>query len=149
MKTIQKSVLLWYSAEQMYALVTDIERYPLFLPWCDQARILETTEHGVVAEIGIVLGGVRQTFVTRNRHQMDREVAMTLEKGPFSQLDGAWTFQPVGDASVRACRVGLGLSYGFSSRSLAAVVGPVFDRIAATLVDAFVKRAEQVYGATP
>jgi ribosome-associated toxin RatA of RatAB toxin-antitoxin module len=92
------------------------------------------------------MAGLNQVFVTRNTHIENREVHMKLIKGPFSNLDGTWTFEPVGDNSQRACKVTLSLEYGFSSATLAAVVGPVFDKIAATLVDAFVKRAEQVYG---
>jgi ribosome-associated toxin RatA of RatAB toxin-antitoxin module len=71
---------------------------------------------------------------------------MSLVKGPFSNLSGMWRFTPVGDGSQRACKVELDLQYGFSSKTLAALVGPVFDKIAASLVDAFVKRAETVYG---
>jgi ribosome-associated toxin RatA of RatAB toxin-antitoxin module len=70
---------------------------------------------------------------------------MRLVDGPFSNLDGTWRFVPVGEGQ-RACRVELDLTYSFKSATLAAVVGPVFDRIAGSLVDAFVKRAEQVYG---
>ena len=71
---------------------------------------------------------------------------MKLVKGPFSNLEGTWQFLPVGDGTQRACRVELVLSYGFSNKALGALVGPVFDKIAGSLVDAFVKRAEQVYG---
>ena len=75
---------------------------------------------------------------------------MNLVKGPFSNLHGEWTFNPVGGGgapgSVTACRVELKLNYGFSNFALAAVVGPVFEKIATSMVDAFVKRAEQVYG---
>lgn len=146
MKTVQKSVLLWYSAEQMFDLVTQVEQYPQFLPWCDRASVLERHEDGMTAEVGIAFAGIHQSFVTRNTHVAGRQVGMRLVKGPFSQLQGDWTFAPVGDGSQKACRVELLLRYGFSSRALAAVVGPVFDRIAGSLVDAFVKRAEQVYG---
>jgi ribosome-associated toxin RatA of RatAB toxin-antitoxin module len=73
---------------------------------------------------------------------------MQLVKGPFSKLDGLWRFSPVGDGSQRACKVELSLNYGFSNALLAGLVGPVFDRIAASLVDAFVQRADQVYGST-
>jgi ribosome-associated toxin RatA of RatAB toxin-antitoxin module len=145
MKTVQKSVLIWYSAEEMFALVTDIARYPEFLPWCDHARVMEVAEGGVCAELGMSLGGLRQTFVTRNTHVPGRLVQMALVKGPFSQLHGDWRFLPVGDPQTRACRVELELTYAFDSPALAALVGPVFDRIAGSLVDAFVKRAEQVY----
>lgn len=146
MKTVHKSVLIWFSAEEMFALVTEVARYPEFLPWCDQARVLAADEQGMKAEIGIALGGIRQTFTTRNDHTPGREVAMALVDGPFSRLDGRWTFAPVGDAGQRACKVALDLRYSFKNAALAALVGPVFDKIAASLVDAFVKRAEQVYG---
>ncbi len=146
MKTVNKSVLIWYSPEEMFTLVTDVARYPEFLPWCDQARVLTQDEHGMTAEVGIALGGIKKSFVTRNTHEAGRRVRMELVEGPFSQLDGDWQFHPVGDGTQRACKVELALRYGFDSRTLAALVGPVFDRIAATLVDAFVKRAEQVYG---
>ncbi len=146
MKNVHKSVLIWYSPEEMFHLVTQVDRYPEFLPWCDHARVLEHESEGVVAEIGISVGGIRQSFVTRNLHEAGRRVQMQLVRGPFSRLHGDWHFAPVGDGAQRAARVSLQLDYGFSSAPLAAVVGPVFDRIAGTLVDAFVKRAEQVYG---
>lgn len=146
MKTVHRSVLIWYSAEEMFKLVTDVAEYPKFLPWCDRASVLEQDEHGMRAEIGISFGGIRQSFTTRNEHVPGRKVAMRLVDGPFSNLDGQWTFSPVGDPGQRACKVELDLSYGFRNAALAAVVGPVFDRIAGSLVDAFVKRAEQVYG---
>ena len=146
MKTVQKSVLIWYSPEEMFALVTGVEHYPQFLPWCDRSAVLEQTEDGMTAEVGIALGGIRQTFVTRNTHEAGRRVQMHLVKGPFSRLDGDWHFHPVGDGQQRACKVELLLNYGFDSAALAALVGPVFDRIAGSMVDAFVKRAEQVYG---
>ncbi|WP_313073945.1 type II toxin-antitoxin system RatA family toxin [Melaminivora sp.] len=146
MKTVNKSVLIWYSPGEMFALVTDVARYPQFLPWCDHARVLEQREHGMTAEVGIAFGGIKKSFVTRNTHEEGRRVVLELVEGPFSQLQGDWQFHPVGDSTQRACKVELTLSYGFDSRALALVVGPVFDRIAATLVDAFIKRAEQVYG---
>lgn len=146
MKTVEKSVLIWYSPEEMYALVTDVAAYPRFLPWCDHADVKAQDETGMTAEIGIAFAGVRQSFVTRNLHKPAREVAMQLVDGPFSRLDGRWQFLPLADASQRACRVALHLQYGFGNPALARVVGPVFDRIASSLVDAFVRRAEQVYG---
>lgn len=147
MKTVHKSVLIWYSPQEMYALVTDVGQYSAFLPWCDHATVLETHADGMTAEIGISMGGLRQTFTTRNTHTPTNRVDMHLVKGPFSRLDGQWNFLPVGDGTQRACKVELQLQYGFSSNTLAMLVGPVFDKIAATLVDAFVKRAQQVYAA--
>ncbi len=147
MKTIHKSVLLWHSAHEMFALVTDVQHYPDFLPWCNSAEVLSQTDEGMVARLGLSIGGLRQSFTTRNTHVPDSEVHLALVDGPFSQLEGSWKFLPLGDGSQRACKVEFTLRYGFSSAALAAVVGPVFDRIAGSLVDAFVKRADQVHGA--
>jgi ribosome-associated toxin RatA of RatAB toxin-antitoxin module len=108
--------------------------------------VLEADVGGMTAEIGISFGGIRQVFVTRNDHVEGREVGMRLVRGPFSNLDGTWTFTPIADGTERACRVQLRLQYGFGNRTLAALVGPVFDKIARDLVDAFVRRAQQVYG---
>lgn len=146
MKTVHKSVLIWYSPAEMYALVTAVDQYPQFLPWCDHALVLEHFEDGMKAEVGIAFSGIRQRFVTRNVHVEDRSVGMQLVEGPFSKLDGQWNFHPLGDGSQRACKVELSLNYGFSNATLGKLVGPVFDRIAATMVEAFVKRAQQVYG---
>lgn len=147
MKTIHKSVLLWHSAHEMFALVTDIAHYPQFLPWCDQGEVLDQDGRGMTARVGMAISGLKQSFTTRNTHVDDREVHMELVDGPFSQLDGLWRFTPLGDGSQRACKVEFTLRYGFANAALAAIVGPVFDRIAGNLVDAFVKRADQVYGA--
>jgi len=146
MKTVHKSVLIWYSPQEMFALVTDVPRYPEFLPWCDRSAVLVEDADGMTAEVGIAFGGIHQSFTTRNTHHAPDSVDVKLIKGPFSQLDGQWRFGPVGDGTQRACKIDLTLNYGFSSATLSALVGPVFDKIAATLVDAFVKRAEQVYG---
>ena len=146
MKTVKKSVLIWYTAQEMFALVTDVERYPEFLPWCDQTKVLERDDNGMLAEIGIAFAGIRQKFITRNTHVPGREVHLKLVSGPFSNLDGHWGFTPVGKSSERACRIDLELQYGFQNMALAALVGPVFDKIAGSMVDAFVKRAEKVYG---
>jgi ribosome-associated toxin RatA of RatAB toxin-antitoxin module len=146
MKTVHKSVLIWYSPREMYVLVTDVNRYAQFLPWCEDARVVEEHDNGMTAEMQISFGGVRQTFSTRNRHTPDSQVHMQLLNGPFSRLDGEWNFLPLGDGSQRACKVELTLNYGFDSSTLSKLVSPVFDKIAASMVDAFVKRAQQVYG---
>ena len=146
MKTVSKSVLIWYSPQEMYVLVTEVEKYPQFLPWCDHARVLSTEENGMTAEVGISFSGSRQTFTTQNTHTPDRQVLMKLVNGPFSRLDGEWNFLPLGDGTQRACKVELTLNYGFDNATLGRLVGPVFDKIARSMVDAFVKRAGQVYG---
>lgn len=148
MKTVHKSVLIWYSAAEMFALVTDVASYPQFLPWCDQAGVVAEDEHGMTARVGISFAGLSQSFTTRNTHVKDRKVSLKLVDGPFSKLDGDWDFTPLGDGSQRACKVNFSLRYDFDNAALAALVGPVFDKIAGSMVDAFVKRAAQVYGET-
>jgi ribosome-associated toxin RatA of RatAB toxin-antitoxin module len=146
MKTVHKSVLIWYSPAEMYALVIDVASYPQFLPWCDKTSVLDETAGGMTAKIGIAFVGLKHSFTTRNLHEPDRKVSIELVDGPFSMLDGQWEFSPLGDASQRACKIDFTLRYDFDSAALAALVGPVFDKIAGSLVDAFVKRASQVYG---
>ncbi len=127
-------------------LVTDVNQYSKFLPWCERARVVEEHDDGMTAEMGIAFGGVHQTFSTRNVHVQDSQVHMQLLNGPFSKLEGQWNFVPLGDGSQRACKVELTLNYGFDRSPLSSLVSPVFDKIAGSMVDAFVKRAQQVYG---
>lgn len=108
MKHVEKSALVWFSPAQMFALVTDVASYPQFLPWCDQARVLEQDEHGMLAEVGMAFARVRQSFVTRNEHVGQERVRMQLVRGPFSTLQGEWTFQPIGGQSAeqsQACHI--------------------------------------------
>ena len=149
MKHVKKSVLLWYSPREMYALVTAVEAYPQFLPWCAQAEVLEQGDAGMKARLTLAYGGVRHAFTTRNEHVPDRSVLVGLVDGPFSLLDGNWQFLPLGEdgaAPKPACKIEFEMRYAFANGALEAVISPVFDRIAACLVDAFVKRAGQVYG---
>lgn len=155
MKHVRKSVLLWYSPKEMAELVNGVERYPEFLPWCDSAQVLERHDDGVTARLGLHYMGVRHAFTTRNLHHADgelRSVAVQLVDGPFSQLDGTWLFRPLSRPGAEAeepgaCKIEFDLRYAFASPALEAVVSPVFDRVANTFVDCFVRRAEAVYGA--
>ena len=149
MKHVKKSVLLWYSAHEMYLLVTAVEDYPRFLPWCEKVDILQRDEAGLTARLHLAYAGVRHAFTTRNAHTLDQAVHIGLVDGPFSLLDGTWRFLPLkqsADDDAKACKIGFELRYAFSNGALEALISPVFDRIADTFVDAFVKRAEQVYG---
>jgi ribosome-associated toxin RatA of RatAB toxin-antitoxin module len=149
MKRVHKSVLLWYSPREMYDLVIDVERYPQFLPWCERVEVLQREGDTMTARLHMSYAGVRQAFTTRNQHVSARSVLLHLVDGPFSLLDGLWQFEPIGnggEASEKACRIEFELDYAFSSRPLEAVLSPVFDKVANTLVDRFVQRAEAVYG---
>ena len=147
MKHVKKSILLWYSPQQMYDLVVAIEDYPQFLPWCDKAEVLSRDEGSVAARLSLRYAGVKQSFTTRNTQVPPESVMLQLVDGPFSLLEGRWQFTPVGNgASGEACRIDFEMRYSFANRALDLVVSPVFDRIANTFVDSFVKRAEAVYG---
>ena len=148
MKHVKKSVLLSYSAHEMYALVTAVPDYPKFLPWCDKAELLTQDETGMTARLHLAYGGLRHAFTTRNTHVLDSSVLVSLVDGPFSMLEGAWRFLPLVVAgNPAACKIEFEMRYAFANLPLELVLSPVFDRVANTFVDAFVKRAEQVYGA--
>ncbi len=148
MKHVRKTVLLWYSAREMYSLVTDISAYPEFLPWCSKAEVLEVRVGGVTARLGLAYMGVHHSFTTRNDHVDAHSVKVSLVDGPFAELQGTWIFLPLGrpDAPEQACKIEFDLRYAFANAALETVVSPVFDRVANTLVDSFVKRAEDVHG---
>jgi ribosome-associated toxin RatA of RatAB toxin-antitoxin module len=149
MKPVTKSVLLWYSAQEMYELVTGVESYPEFLPWCEGAQVLERHDEGLTARLSLAFAGVRTHFTTRNVHEAGRRVQVALVDGPFSHLDGDWQFKPLkrpGSDEANACKVQFEMRYAFANSGLEAVLSPVFDKVAQTFVDRFVARAEAVYG---
>ncbi|MFT3665480.1 type II toxin-antitoxin system RatA family toxin [Piscinibacter sp.] len=149
MKHVKKSVLLWYSPHEMYTLVTGIADYPKFLPWCERAEVIEQHDGGMTARLHLHYAGVRHAFTTRNTHVSDASVQMDLVDGPFSLLEGLWRFVPLampGNDAAQACRIEFELRYAFSSKALETVVSPVFDRVANTFVDSFVRRAEEIHG---
>lgn len=147
MKTVHRSALLWHSTDEMFALVNGVARYPEFLPWCARATEVVLSEGLTEVTMDIDFHGLHHTFTTRNQLQPGRQLMLKLVDGPLTHLDGLWLFTPLGDPSQHACKVELTLSYGFAHSSLDALTGSVFDHIAASMVDAFVKRAGQVYGA--
>lgn len=144
MTTINKSALVPYSPAQMFDLVDDIEAYPEFLPWCSSTRVISRDDDLVRATIELSRGGVEKAFTTANRNQKNKMIEIRLVDGPFKRLDGFWRFDALGDDG---CKISLDLEFEFSSRMLGMVVGPVFSQIANSLVDAFHKRAKDVYGA--
>ena len=143
MGSIDRSALLPYTPEEMFSLVTDIESYPEFLPWCSGSRILSQEEDGVTASIDFSVGNVSKSFTTRNVHKGFNEIDIQLVSGPFSKLQGLWRFRPLGE---QGCKINLTLNYDFSNHMVSMVVGPVFNKIANSLVDSFHQRAIAIYG---
>lgn len=143
MAQVDKTVLVEYACDQMFSLVRDVEQYPRFLPWCSAASVDATQSQVTRATVNIDYHGVRTSFSTENTHEPPRSIEIRLLQGPFRQLHGSWRFAPLGES---ACKIQLRLSYEFSNRLLEKLVGPVFNFIANSLVDAFVRRAQQLYG---
>ena len=143
MHCVERSVLVPFSARQMFALVAQVERYPEFMPSCGGAVVTERSDHGMRASITIALAGIRQTFTTQNQHDYPHKIDLKLVDGPFSELTGEWVFSPL---AQDACKVLFTLNYAFSSRTLEALVGPIFNRIASSFIDSFTQRAQAMYG---
>jgi ribosome-associated toxin RatA of RatAB toxin-antitoxin module len=143
MQRVRKSVLVPFDAAQMFALVDDFERYPEFLPWCSGASVLAARADGKTARIDIDFHGVRAHFTTDNVNRVPESILIKLNDGPFRRLHGEWRFRTL---AADASKVEFELAYEFSTQVLETVVGPVFNHIASTFIDAFVRRAEVVYG---
>ena len=113
MPQVHKSVLIWYSPQEMYDLVTDVPAYPQFLPWCGGASVEAQEGDTVRASVTIDFKGIRQSFTTQNTNVPGQEVRMRLVDGPFSALHGRWVFNPLADG--KACKVEFLLDYKFSN----------------------------------
>lgn len=143
MPSVARSALVPHSAEQMFQLVADVDRYQEFLPWCGGSEVLSRGEDEMKASIRISKAGIERSFTTINRFQPGKMMEMRLLEGPFKHLEGFWRFHPLRED---ACKVSLDLDFEFSNRVIGLAFGKVFTQIANTLVDAFVRRAEEVYG---
>lgn len=143
MPKLERSALLAHSAEDLYALVRDVERYPEFLPGCTGAGIEWLDEARIRAKLAFRVRGLADAFVTENSMVAGRRIDMRLVQGPFKRLDGHWEFVPLGgDAS----KVTLRLELEFGSRLLEMTLLPWLDRAVGTVLDAFVRRAGEMYG---
>jgi len=141
---IAKSALVMYSPREMFQLVDDIDSYGDFLPWCRSAQVISRNDDEVKASIEIAKGALNKSFTTLNRLQKDKQVEMRLLEGPFKHLEGFWRFKPLNNH--QACKISLDLNFEFESKIIALAMGPVFNQIGNSMVDAFCKRAVEVYG---
>ncbi|NNJ91729.1 MAG: type II toxin-antitoxin system RatA family toxin [Gammaproteobacteria bacterium] len=142
MPVVEKSALVHHTPMQMFELVADVAAYPEFLPWCSASRVLSEDETRVCAEIEVSRVGIKQKFSTCNNFIRGESMSLKLDKGPFKSLDGLWQFTGLGD---EACKVQLQLEFEFSGKLINTAFGKVFSIIANDLVDAFCKRADEVY----
>jgi ribosome-associated toxin RatA of RatAB toxin-antitoxin module len=139
---IDKTALVMHSAERMFLLVNDVARYPEFLPWCAQTEVHEQSPDQLTASMVIAKGGIRHTLTTRNQLIMPEAIEMNLVDGPFRNLAGHWRFRALDD---NACKVILTLEFEFSGSLSRMAFGKVFNQAASTMVDAFCRRADELY----
>ena len=143
MKKIARSAIVEHSAQELYAIVEDIEAYPRFLPWCLETHV-ERSGAGTRATLTVGMHGLRQSFTTQNDNRPAEAIDLRLVEGPFQRFAASWRFLPLaGDA----CKIEFSLEYEFASAALARLLEPLFDRIADTMVDAFTRRADDLHGA--
>jgi ribosome-associated toxin RatA of RatAB toxin-antitoxin module len=142
MITVSRQALVGYGAAEMYELVDDVESYPQFLPWCRAVEVERRDVERTVATLHVDFRGVRQAFTTENARRPAERISMRLVRGPFRHLAGEWRFTQLGEAG---CRVDLELAYQLASPVLERLAGRVFDHIASTFVDAFVRRADALH----
>ena len=143
MPIVNQSSLVPYSAEQMYQLVNDYEKYPQFLSGCVGAQTISRGDNELEAELQIQKLGISQSFSTHNKMISNERIEMKLVNGPFRQLQGAWIFQPFDEQS---CKISLYLEFEFSNPVVGMVFGKIFNELTLKMVNAFKQRAKEVYG---
>lgn len=143
MTEISKTTVVPYTPYEMYLLVNDIESYPVFLPWCTAAKILNKQEQGLTATLSLAIGKIKQSFTTENTMQDGSRIDMKLIDGPFKHLRGYWKFNPENE---ECCHIQLHMDFEFKNKIIKHTLGKAFHKVVDTMVDCFVERAEQVYG---
>jgi ribosome-associated toxin RatA of RatAB toxin-antitoxin module len=146
LKVLDRSAIVTATPAEMFALVDDVPRYPEFLPGCVAARLDSTLANERIAALEIVRGGLRMEFTTRNTVSPPDQILMELVEGPFKRLIGRWRFEPLGE---RGSRVGFHVEFEFKNRLMGLALNPLFESVCDNIVDAFVARAREVYGAPP
>ena len=143
MAEVSRSALLMYSADEMYRLVNDVHAYPDFLPGCVAANVIDSSDVLMRATIKVSKAGISQTFTTENTLIKNRSIAMNLVEGPFTHLQGGWTFT---ELDTQACKVNLDLQFEFNNRLTEIAFGRIFSELVGTMVKSFAARAKIVYG---
>ncbi|RYU68094.1 ubiquinone-binding protein [Aliivibrio finisterrensis] len=142
MPQVSRSALVPFSAKQMYDLVNDVASYPQFLPGCSGSKIIEQSEHAMVASVDVAKAGIKKTFTTKNTLVDSEVIGMNLVDGPFKSLTGGWHFIALDET---ACKVELKLDFEFSNALVAMAFGKVFQELTNNMVNSFTQRAKQVY----
>lgn len=142
MHTLKRQAIVPYSTRQMFELVNSIEEYPRFLPWCHSSEIISRTDKEVVASLEVNWKGIHKSFTTRNLLFPNERMEITLVQGPLHRMNGIWQFHALDE---HACKVMLDMEFEFAGGFIDKLFQPVFQHIANTFVDAFCKRAVELY----
>lgn len=143
MNSLKRNAIVPYTQHQMFALVNGIEDYPRFLPWCHSTSIISKTDEEIVASLEVNWKGIHKKLTTRNRISPSDRIDIVLVDGPLKHLEGIWNFKSLDE---KACKVMLDLEFEFAGGFIDRFFQPVFQHIANTLLDAFCKQAQELYG---
>ena len=142
----KESRIVPYTADQMYAVVADMERYPEFLPWCSGLKVLKREREGAtevaLAEMSVEFHGLKERYVSRVR--LDPRAGIIEAKhveGPFKKLDTRWRFVPL----AQGCEIHFLTDFAFGNVLLSAVAGVAFGFVSARMTEAFIHRADDLY----
>lgn len=142
MPQISRSVLVRFSAMQMYDLVNDVESYKEFLPGCSGGKVLAFDGETMLASVDVSKAGISKTFTTRNHVVPGKSIDLALENGPFKHLIGHWRFIELAED---ACKVEFELNFEFSSALVDMAFGKMFNDLMVSMVTAFTRRAKVIY----
>lgn len=143
MTELKKSVIVPFTPETMYNLVTDIENYPKYLPWCSKSSIDNTNGNEISGTVYIEYLKIKTHFATKNINTPFSKIEMQFLDGPFKTFTGEWNFTPLGE---NGCKIDFQLKYQFSNILVEKAIGPVFSYISKNIVDSFIKEARSRHG---
>ena len=143
MRKVSRSALVPYSAREMFVLVDDVEAYPEFLPWCNDAQVRNRCDDTVEATLELHKGAMSNHFTTLNTRHEFTAIELSLVGGPFKYLEGGCQFKDLG---VDGSKVILELDFQFKSMLVDMMFGAFFEDTCNSMVDAFARRAVQIFG---
>ena len=140
MRSHEEIVISPYTKEQIYDLVRDVEKYPQFIPWCVDAKILEKSDEWIIADLVVGFKGISETYRSKV-HLLKDEIDIEYLKGPFSHLENNWKFRPHGNG----CEIDFMIKFEFKSKLLQGLIGGLFDKAVMKMMHAFETRASEIY----
>lgn len=143
MHKIERSALVRHSAIDMFHLVNDVASYPAFLKWCKSSKVLSETAESMTAELEVAWKVLHKIFSTKNQLKAGESIKLELLDGPFESMYGEWHFKHLRDD---ACKITMEIDFEFKSSVSNFVFSTIFGQICGSLMDSFIKRADEIYG---